>query len=37
MKDKHIMLILLMSFVKNIASSTRDSYLLYTLMIAFNQ
>jgi SIT family siderophore-iron:H+ symporter-like MFS transporter len=37
MRDKHVMSILLISFLKNIASSTRDSYMYFTLVVSFNQ
>lgn len=37
MKDKHVMLILVYNLLKNIAGSTRDSYLYYTLVVSFNQ
>lgn len=37
MKDRHIMIILLLSFVKSIAGGTRDSYLYFTLIVSFNQ
>ncbi|BEJ11929.1 hypothetical protein CspHIS471_0203890 [Cutaneotrichosporon sp. HIS471] len=37
MKDRHVMIILLLSFVKSIAGGTRDSYLYFTLIVSFNQ
>jgi SIT family siderophore-iron:H+ symporter-like MFS transporter len=37
MKDRHVMIILILSFVKSIAGSTRDSYLYFTLIVSFNQ
>lgn len=37
MKDRHVMIILLISFLKNIASSTRDAYMYFTLVVSFNQ
>lgn len=37
MKDRHVMIILILSFVKSIAGGTRDSYLYFTLIVSFNQ
>ncbi|CAK9783834.1 putative Siderochrome-iron uptake transporter [Cutaneotrichosporon oleaginosum] len=37
MRDKHVMSILLIALLKNIASSTRDSYMYFTLVVSFNQ
>lgn len=37
MRDRHVMFLLLLQFFKNIATSTRDAYLYFTLVVSFNQ
>lgn len=37
MKDRHVTFLLLLQFFKNIATSTRDAYLFFTLVVSFNQ
>jgi len=37
MRDRHVLVILLMSFLKAIGGSTRDAYMYYTLVVSFNQ
>lgn len=37
MKDRHVIIILLIQFLNNIATSTRDAYLYTTLVVSFNQ
>lgn len=37
MRDRHVLVILLIQFLKSIGGSTRDAYLYFTLVVSFNQ
>jgi SIT family siderophore-iron:H+ symporter-like MFS transporter len=37
MRDRHILVVLLIQFLKSIGGSTRDAYLYFTLVVSFGQ